>query len=45
MFAIMLSGLLILVDNIYGSLLGILGMTYYAILHMNPWIVNDESRQ
>jgi hypothetical protein len=43
--AIIISGGLLLADNVYGALLGILSVGYYALLYMNPWVIDDSSSQ
>lgn len=32
---------LMLADNPIGSLLGILTVGYYALVHVNPWVKDD----
>ena len=36
---------MMLADNPYGSLVGILTLTYYAFIHINPFVKDDQSSQ
>ena len=45
MLALIMSGGLILADNINGSLLGILSVAYYALLYANPLVADDAESQ
>jgi len=29
-------------DNPFGSLLGIATIAYYALVHVNPWVKDDQ---
>jgi hypothetical protein len=43
--AIIASGALIIADNVYGSLLGVMSIVYYAVLHMSPLVEDQASSQ
>ncbi|CDW78969.1 UNKNOWN [Stylonychia lemnae] len=42
---LVVAGGLILAENSIGSILGIITVLYYSLIHVNPWVKDDQSSQ